>query len=312
MKILVTGGAGFIGSHLVESLLGKGNEVVIYDTFGRDALKYAHLPKQPKKIVGDVLDGEKLADAAVDCDAIIHLAAIAGVSSVVSSPVKVMDVNYLGTRNALAAAKSVSRFIFFSTSEVYGQHAENVSETSPTIQGSVTESRWSYAVSKIAGEHLCHAFFREKGTPVVCVRPFNIYGERQVGEGGVQKMACKALQNEDVTVNGDGSQTRAWCHVSDLVAGVNACLENDNAVGKSFNIGNPAAAVSVKELAQKIISLSGSKSKIVFKKIDYPEVYTRVPVIDFAKKELGFTPKISLEDGLKRTISWFKESGACV
>jgi len=311
MKILVTGGAGFIGSHLTESLLSKGHDVVIYDSFSRDALKYASLPKQPQKIVGDVLDGEKLAQAATGCDAIIHLAAIAGVSSVVSSPVKVMDVNYLGTRNALLAAKNVSRFIFFSTSEVYGQYADNVSENSPTVQGPVTESRWSYAVSKIAGEHLCHAFFHEKATPIVCVRPFNIYGERQVGEGGVQKMACKALQGNDVVVNGDGSQTRAWCHVSDLVAGVNACLEKKNAVGKSFNIGNPQAAVSVKELAQKIISLSGSESKIVFRKIDYPEVYKRVPDIAFARGELGFFPKVSLEEGLEKTINWFKSSGAC-
>ena len=311
MRVLVTGGAGFIGSHIVEMLLAQGHDAVVFDNFSRDALRHARLERQPEVVKGDVLDTAALKAAAKGCDAVVHLAAVAGVSAVVSAPVRVLQVNYGGTANALAAAveANVARFVNFSTSEVYGQYAEGVSEQSPTVQGFLGEPRWSYAVSKLAAEHLCQAYHSQHGLPTVTLRPFNIYGERQVGEGGVSKMALAALQGSDVVVNGDGTQVRAWCHVSDLVQGVSLCLGKQAAVGKVFNIGNPGAAVTVLELAKRIIATAQSESKIVFKPLGYGEVFKRWPNVELAKRELGFEPKVGLDEGLARAVAWYKTQG---
>jgi len=190
----------------------------------------------------------------------------------------------------------------FSTSEIYGRFAWNVCERDPTPIGPVEESRWSYACAKIATEHLAMAYHREFELPVVTIRPFNVYGPGQIGEGAVHHFVRRALAREPITVNNDGRQLRSWCFIDDMVAGTVAALEHDAAVGEAFNIGNPTATLTVLRLAELVNRLAGSDSPIVFRARDYPDVETRVPSIDKARTLLGFEPTIGLEEGIRRTL----------
>lgn len=308
-KIFLTGGSGFIGTALCERL-ARDNQIVIYDSGHRNALKYTDLLKQPnfRFIKGNILDKGKLKQALRKADIIIHLAAIAGIDSVGVSPLETMKVNLIGTYNILEALKnhSLERFIYFSTSEVYGPYVFRADEERKTTQGSVSVLRWNYSVSKLAGEHLAYSYFTERGLPLVVVRPFNIYGPRQIGEGAVHKFVVNAIQNRDLIIYGDGTQIRAWCYIDDLVDAVLKTLVEAKAVGSIINIGNPNGTITVLGLAEKIIELSQSKSKIVFKKRNYPDVELRVPNIEKARKLLGHIPKSGLDEGLKRTIEWYR------
>jgi nucleoside-diphosphate-sugar epimerase len=244
------------------------------------------------------------------CDIVIHCAAIAGVYTVDRNSVTTMEVNLLGTHQVVKAALDVGveRFIEFSTSEVYGPFIHKGREDELTTIGPVGENRWVYAASKLASEHLSFAHYKEDGLPLAVVRPFNVYGPRQVGDGAIRGMILQALQNASITLYNDGTQIRSWCFVTDFVDGVLRCCENPAAIGHAFNIGNPQGTATNFELANLIIRLTNSKSAIVFKPHPGPEVELRVPAIEKAMTLLGYRPTVSLESGVSQAITWYREN----
>jgi len=221
-----------------------------------------------------------------------------------------MRVNMIGTYNVLEAAVktkgTLERLIDFSTSEVFGTHAFNVKEGHVSTIGSVGEARWTYAVSKLAGEHLAHAYFDELGIPTVTVRPFNVYGPGQIGGGAIRAFIEAALRGDNLTVRGNGAQIRAWCFVDDMVECVRLCLEHPNAVGQSYNVGNPRSAVTIFDLAQRVKRLTGCPGEIVFAPLDYADVELRIPNVEKAHEDIGFDANVELDDGLERTIAWYR------
>lgn len=307
----MTGGAGFIGSTLAERLIGQ-NEIVVFDTFQRNAIrdKPFYEDRRLTLMEGDVLDFEKVKEGMRGADVVVHLAAIAGIDSVILSPSRTMRVNMLGSANVLAAAHELGgceRVVCFSTSEVFGTHAFRSDETDRTVMGAVGEARWTYAVSKLAEEHLAHAYFKEFNLPTVVVRPFNIYGPGQVGEGAIHAFVKRALRNETLFVHGDGTQIRAWCYIDDMVDGVLLCLDRSEAIGESFNIGNSRAVVTIYGLANTIVRVTRSNSDIRFTAKDYADVELRVPRVEKARQLLGFEAKIDLEEGILRTAEWYRK-----
>ena len=309
-RVCITGGAGFIGSHLAERLLDD-NEVVVYDNLHRNAIQFAHLDNHPNLtfIKGDVMDADATRRAIHGCHIVIHCAAIAGVYSVDRNAVTTMEVNMLGTNQVVRAALAarVERFVEFSTSEVYGPFIHKGKEDDLTTIGPVGENRWVYAASKLASEHLSFAHYKEDGLPLVIVRPFNVYGPRQVGDGAIRGMILQALQNAEITLYNDGTQIRAWCYIDDFVDGILRCTEVPEAIGHAFNVGNPQGTVTNFELANMIIRLTNTKSGIVFKPHPGPEVDLRVPSIEKAQTMLGYKPTTSLETGIRQTIPWYQE-----
>ncbi len=309
--ILMTGGAGFIGTSLARRLVGD-NEIVVLDNLHRDSLTGTDLAEHKNLhfVQGDVLDLDHLRELTKGATHVVHMAAIAGVDKVLESRVRTMRVNLIGTYNVLEAAQeagTIERLVDFSTSEVFGTHAYKVEETHVTSQGSVGEARWTYAVSKLAGEYLAHSYFDEFGLPAVSVRPFNVYGPGQVGSGAIHHFTVRALAGDELIIHGDGSQIRAWCYVDDVVEALLTILESDEAVGQVFNIGNPRSVVTVFDLAARICRLAGSESEIVFKPLHYTDVEMRIPNVDKARKLLGWEPQVDLDDGLARTIGWYRE-----
>jgi UDP-glucose 4-epimerase len=311
-KIVITGGAGFIGTTLARRLV-EANEIVALDNLHRDALSGTELTEHPNFsfVQGDVLDADLLTSVARGATHLVHAAAIAGVDTVIESPVRTMRVNLIGSYNALEAAlatkDTLERLIEFSTSEVFGTYAFRVDERSATTQGSVGEARWTYAVSKLASEHMAHAYYQEFGLPTVSVRPFNVFGPGQIGGGAIRAFIEAALAGRDLTIHGDGSQIRAWCYVDDMVEGLLLALEHPNAVGESFNIGNARSAVTIFDLARRIKTLSGCPGEIVFQPLHYLDVELRIPNVDKARTLLGFESKVELDEGLERTIAWYRE-----
>ena len=221
-----------------------------------------------------------------------------------------MEVNLLGTHLVVKAALDVGveRFVEFSTSEVYGQFVHRGKETDPTTIGPIGESRWVYAASKLASEHFSYAHYKEDGLPLSVIRPFNVYGPRQVGDGAIRGMVLQALQNLPITLFNDGTQIRAWCYVDDFVDCVLRCADTSEAIGHAFNVGNPQGTATNFELANTILRLTNSKSEIIYKPHPGPEVDLRVPSIEKAMSMLGYQPKISLEGGIGRTIPWYAEN----
>ncbi|MEO8682303.1 MAG: SDR family NAD(P)-dependent oxidoreductase [Vicinamibacterales bacterium] len=310
-RILITGGAGFIGSHLVSQLVDN-NEIVVYDNLHRNALQFAHLEnhKHLHFIKGDVLDYDATRKAVEGCQVVIHCAAIAGVYTVDRSAVRTMEVNMLGTHQVVKASldAGIERFVEFSTSEVYGPFVHKGKEDDVTQIGPIGESRWVYAASKLASEHLSYAHYREDKLPLAIIRPFNVYGPRQVGDGAIRGLTLQALRNLPITLYNDGTQIRSWCFVSDFVDGVLRCAENPAAIGQAFNLGNPQGTATNFELANLIIRLTNSKSEIVFKPHPGPEVDLRVPSIEKAMRLLGFKPTVSLEAGVSQAIAWYRDN----
>jgi UDP-glucose 4-epimerase len=311
-RIVVTGGAGFIGTTLARRLV-DANEIVALDNLHRDTLGGTELGQHPNFAFAeaDVLDPERLTELIEGATHVVHCAGIAGVDTVLESPVRTMRVNVVGTYNVLEAAlatrPTLERLVDFSTSEVFGQQAFNVQEEHATTIGSVGEARWTYAVSKLAGEHMAHAYFAELGLPTTSVRPFNVYGPGQVGGGAIRAFVEKALAGEDLTIHGDGSQIRAWCYVDDMVDGALLALEHPAAVGESFNIGNARSTVTIHELAQRVKRLTGCTGEIVFQPLHYTDVELRIPNVEKARTLLGFEAKVDLDDGLARTVAWYRD-----
>jgi nucleoside-diphosphate-sugar epimerase len=309
-KIVITGGAGFIGSHLIERL-ADGNRLVVFDNLHRDALRFTGLARHAhvQFVQGDVLDRAAVGEVVRGADIVVHAAAIAGIYSVGQKVSRTLAVNLLGTANVLEAAveAGVRRVLEFSTSEVYGPFVFRGKETDQLSIGPTGEKRWVYALSKLAGEFFAYAAAVDHGLSVTTVRPFNVYGPRQVGEGAVQQIVHRALANEDITVFNDGTQVRSWCYVDDFVDGVLRCAERKEAVGHVFNLGNPQGTATNFELANMIIRLTESKSEIVYKPHPGPEVDLRVPSIEKAAALLAYKPTVSLETGISRTIPWYRE-----
>ncbi len=309
-RIFITGGAGFIGSTLVARLI-EDNEIVVYDDFRRNSMTNRFLMnhKNLKLIKGSILEYPQLQQAMRGANIVIHCAAIAGIDTVIKSPTETMRVNMVGTAKVLEAAHTLSsleRFVDFSTSEVFGQTAFRSEENDITHIGAVGEARWTYAVSKLAGEHLTKAYHQEFGMPTVTVRPFNIYGPGQVGEGALTTFIRQALRNEDIQIHGDGNQIRAWCYVEDLVDGIMLALSHPKAIGESFNIGNARAVITIYGLAQTVVRVLGSKSNIRFVPRLGPDVELRVPSIEKARQLFAFEAKVDLEEGIQRTAEFIR------
>jgi UDP-glucose 4-epimerase len=316
-RIFISGGAGFIGSTLARELVDR-NQVIAYDNLHRFALSGTDLGEHPnyELIQGDILDADSLREAARGATHFVHCAAIAGVDTVLASPVRTMRVNVIGTYNALEAAiatlDTLERFVDFSTSEVFGTHAFRVEEGQVSTIGSVGEARWTYAVSKLAGEHMAHAYHDELGLPAVTVHPFNVYGPGQIGGGAIRAFIETALAGRDLVVRGDGSQIRAWTYVSDMVSGVLATLEHPAAPGQTFNLGNPRSSVTIYDLAQRILRLMGSNVGIGFEPHTSADVELRIPNVEKARTVLGWEPVVELDEGLEKTIAWYRQQHPAV
>lgn len=311
-KIFITGGAGFIANRLISKLVND-NKIIAYDNFHRDTLsnsEYAN-HKNIAIVKGDVLDYEKVLKSMTGADIVVHAAAIAGIDTVIKKPTKTMRVNMVGTANVLEAARQnhvKDRFIDFSTSEVFGNRAFKSTENDNTIAGSAGEARWTYAVSKLAGEHLTMAYYKEFGLPVVSLRPFNVYGPGQTGEGAIQVFIKRALKNDDIFIYGDGNQIRAWCYIDDFVDCLMECIENPKAIGESFNIGNSRAVITIYGLAQTVCRVLNSKSKIIFKPPLSADIELRIPSVEKAFKILGFKAKVGLDEGILKTAEWIERN----
>jgi UDP-glucose 4-epimerase len=307
--IFITGGAGFIGSTLAGRLVER-NRVVVYDNLTRDSLKDKPFRTHPnlRLIEGDILDFDALCRAMDGADVVVHCAAIAGIMTVIKSPVSTMRVNVVGSANVLEAASRLprcDRVVCFSTSEIFGQHAFRSRETDAAVTGRVGEARWTYGVSKLAEEHMAIAYHQERKLPTTVVRPFNVYGPGQIGEGALKTFILRALRNETIEIHGDGTQIRAWCYVDDMVEGTLLAMRHPRAVGESFNIGNQRAVTTIYGLANTVIRVLGSRSQIVFTRRDYADVEIRVPSVSKSEDLLGFTAKVDLEEGIKRTAEYY-------
>ncbi len=308
--ILITGGAGFIGSALCQRLV-EHNSVRVFDNLRRNALAKTGLTEHPnlELVVGDVCDAQAVRQATQGVHYVVHMASIAGVDTVLNNPVTTMEVSLEGTLNALRAAREqpqLLRFIDFSTSEVFGTYAFRVREADVTSLGAVGEARWTYAVSKLATEHLAHNYWKQYKVPACSIRPFNIYGPGQVGEGAIHAFVTRAIRNEPIDIHNEGDQIRSWCYIDDIVDGILLALEKDDAVGESFNIGNARSTVTIYQLARTVVSLARSQSSIRFVDWDFADVALRIPDTRKAEKLLGFRAQVELEDGLLRTIQWYR------
>ncbi len=308
-QIFITGGAGFIGSTLIGQLI-ENNYITVYDNLHRNALSNCPYAKHRNLqiIKGDILDYPHLAKSMMGSQIVVHCAAIAGIDTVIKRPTETMRVNMIGTAKVLEAALhmgTLERLVDFSTSEVFGQSAFRSEETAITHIGAVGEARWTYAVSKLAGEHLTKAYHQEFNLPTVSVRPFNVYGPGQVGEGALSTFIKRALVNDEIQIHGDGNQIRAWCYVDDFVQGLMLAMTHPNAIGESFNIGNARAVITIYGLAQTVVRVLNSKSKIRFVDALSADVELRVPSIEKAKRLFGFEAKIDLDEGIRRTAEAF-------
>ena len=308
--IFLTGGAGFIANKIISRLI-EDNKIIVFDNFERDTLTSSGLSSHPNlKIVnGDVRDFELVYNSMYGADIVIHAAAIAGITTVALKPVKTMEVNIIGTYNVLEAARKrgiTGKIIDFSTSETYGEMAYNSKESDNSVVGVAGVERWTYSASKLAAEHFAHAYHKEYGLNTVTVKPFNVYGPGQLGEGALQIFINKCAKNEDLFINGDGNQIRSWCFVEDFVDGIMLCLSDAVPGGKSFNIGNPRETTTIYELAKKVITLTNSESKIKHREGLAADVGLRIPNID-SLRHYGYAPKVNIEDGIMRTIEYFKQ-----
>jgi UDP-glucose 4-epimerase len=321
-RVLITGGAGFIGSTLA-ARLAERNEVILYDNLTRDTLsaqlasaRTGAAPLNSARLIqGDILDERALTEAMRGAHIVVHAAAVAGIDATVQRPVHTMRVNMLGTANALEAAlrtPTLERFVDFSTSEVFGSLAFKVDEGTQAVTGAVGEARWTYAVSKLAGEHLAHAYHKQHGVPTVTVRPFNVYGPGQTGEGALSIFIRRALRHEDLFIFGDGAQIRAWCYIDDMVEGLLCALTHPRAVGESFNIGNARAVTTIYGLAQTVCRITESRSRVLFKPALSADIELRVPKVDKARDLMGFEARVDLAEGVARTAEWIRHHEAAL
>ncbi|MFS0879963.1 NAD-dependent epimerase/dehydratase family protein [Metabacillus niabensis] len=317
MRVLVTGGAGFIGSHLVEKLVLKEHEVIVIDDLSNGHIDYLNPIIHNNNLTfikGSILETELLESIVPNVDVVYHLASVLGVKNTVENPLKVIDGNINGTRKILQLANDHQvKVVFASTSEIYGKNTQlPFKEDSDRVLGPPQTHRWCYATAKALNEHICYAYAKQ-GLTVTVVRYFNTFGPRQTASqygGVIPKFITAALTNQPITVYGDGSQTRSFLFVKDTVEATYRCMYLE---GKSetMNIGS-TETLSIMELAQKIKAFTQSNSEIVC--IPYEKVYedgfeetkNRLPDISKAKDIFGFSPVTSFDKGLLETIGWYK------
>ena len=305
MKFLITGGAGFIGSHLTEKLIKRKDDVVILDNMSTGMHRNLTNTQNYVNLVnGNVLDKRVVDELVNKCDYVIHLAAALGVFNIVNKPLESLRTNLQGTENLLESADKYSKPILIaSTSEVYGKNDKvPLNEEDDRIIGHPLKSRWSYSEAKAVDESLAYFYYLENKLPIRIVRFFNTVGPRQVGQYGmvVPRFVAAALRNEPIQVYGSGDQIRCFCHVSDAIRALLLVIDSDQAIGQVFNVGNNQQ-ISIMDLAKKVIEITESKSEI--KKIPYSEAYPagfedmqrRVPDISNIKNALGWSPEIELE-----------------
>ncbi len=322
MKVLITGGAGFIGSHLTDALLAAGDSVTIIDDLSTGRMEnFSHVRGHERfHFAIETILNESVMDRLVsECDVIYHLASAVGVELIVSSPVEVIERCVLGTETVLKIANRYKRKVLItSTSEVYGKNTKvPFSEDDDRLLGPTTKSRWSYSCSKAIDEFLALAYFKEKGLPVVIVRLFNTVGPRQTGQYGmvVPRFIKQAIENKDLTVYGDGTQSRCFGYVGDVVGALIKLMNHPQALGQIFNIGN-TEEITILELAKRVREFTGSKSQI--KLIPYEEAYEqgfedmarRVPDLSKIKALIGYEPKIDLTGIITRIYEYFRNGAA--
>ena len=311
-RVLVTGGGGFIGSALAERLV-HANHVTLYDqSFRSNAIALSRAWNHPslRLVKGSVLDERRLAEAARDHDVVVHLAAVVGVDQVRARGLDTIETNFTGTRNLLRALDGhdgLHRFVYFSTSEVIGINAFRAGEESPATIGPVGEARWTYSIAKLAGEHLVYCYHRERQLPTVTIRPFNVFGRLRLGDHAMLRFITAAQRGDPLKVNGDGTQIRSWCYIDDFVDALLRALQHPAAVGQTFNIGNPRNTLTIYDLAQRIVSLLGSSSEIVFRNIDFSDIDVRVPRMTKALDLLGFQPRVELAEAILATAEWYAD-----
>jgi UDP-glucose 4-epimerase len=309
MRYLITGGAGFIGSHLIESLINRSDQVVVLDNLSTGSSK--NLSKVADQITvhnGSILDQQLVDKLVADCDYVIHLAAALGVFNIVNKPLESLKTNLQGSEIILQAADKYRKPVLIaSTSEIYGKNEKvPLNEEDDRIIGHPLKSRWSYSEAKAVDESLAYFYHLENKLPVRIVRFFNTVGPRQVGHYGmvVPRFIEAALKNEPLSIYGSGEQIRCFCHISDVIRALLLVIDSDQAVGEVFNIGNNQQS-SINQLAEQVISLLGSKSKI--ERISYKDAYPqgfedmqrRVPDISKIKRVLGWSPQLDLDQIIK-------------
>jgi len=312
MRVLVTGGAGFIGSHLADALLQRGHHVTIIDDLSTGRMEnFAHVRALPNfKFAIESIMNEAVMDRLVsECDVIFHLASAVGVELIVSRPVEVIERCVLGTEVVLKIANRYKkRLLITSTSEVYGKNSKvPFSEDDDRTLGPTTKSRWSYACSKAIDEYLALAYHKERQLPVVLVRLFNTVGPRQSGQYGMvlPRFVRQAITNQPLTVFGSGQQQRCFCYVGDVVEALIKLMQHPKAVGQIFNIGS-TEEITIEDLAKRVIAITGSQSTI--KKIPYEEAYEegfedmvrRVPDLRKIRALIGYEPKVVLDEIIRR------------
>lgn len=315
MKALLTGGAGFVGSHLAEALLGRGDEVMVIDNLSTGSIdNIAHLKgrKGFDYRIDTIMNAPVMAELIDHADVVFHLAAAVGVKLIVESPVHTIETNIGGTEVVLThASKKGKLVVIFSTSEVYGKSIDvPFRETADLVMGPTPKHRWAYACSKAIDEFLALAYYKERKLPVIVIRLFNTVGPRQTGRYGmvIPTFVAQALAGEKITVFGDGRQSRSFGYVGDIVNGVMRLADEPKAVGEVFNLGNPEE-ITMRDLAERVRSLTGSQSEIVT--IPYDEAYEagfedmprRVPDIRKAHGLVGFAPTVPLDEILTRVIA---------
>jgi UDP-glucose 4-epimerase len=314
MKALITGGAGFIGSHLAERLLKDGSQISAIDNLSTGSLKnIEQIANHPNFhfVEGDIRDSNLLEQLTERCDCIYHLAAAVGVRLIAERPVHTIETNIGGTEVVLDIANKFGKKILIaSSSEIYGKsEAVPFAEDDDIVLGSTIYSRWSYACSKAIDEFLGLAFYQQYGLPVVIARFFNTIGPRQTGQYGmvVPRFVQAALKNEPITIYGTGRQSRCFCFVGDVLDAVIGLMQNDSAAGRVYNVGS-TEEITIDGLADKIIKLTASKSKKVYMSYDkaygrpIDDMARRVPNIERIKKTIAWQPKTSLETALKIII----------
>lgn len=319
MRALITGGAGFVGSHLSEALLADGHEVFVLDNLSTGSIdNIEHLKVDPRfHYTIDSVNNEPLLAELIDrCDVIFHLAAAVGVKKIVEEPVATIENNVHGTEVVLRHANKKKKLVLLaSTSEVYGKSTDvPFHENADLVMGPTVKHRWAYACSKAIDEFLALAYWKEKKLPVIIIRLFNTVGPRQTGQYGmvIPNFVRQALARQPITVFGDGTQSRSFTYVGDVVGGILALVKHPKAIGEVFNIGN-GQEITIRALAEKIKAMTGSESPIVT--IPYDQAYEagfedmprRVPDITKINALVGYEPRVHLDEILERVIDYFQK-----
>jgi UDP-glucose 4-epimerase len=318
VRALITGGAGFIGSHLAEALLAAGHRVTVIDNLSTGSIQNIEPLKAQagfKYVVGDITNEPLLAELVDDCDVVFHLAAAVGVKLIVEEPVRTIETNVHGTEVVLKHANKKKKLVILaSTSEVYGKSTDvPFHEDADLVLGPTPKHRWAYACSKAIDEFLALAYWKERKLPVVIVRFFNTVGPRQTGRYGmvIPNFVRQALAGQPITVHGDGSQTRSFCHVRDVVGALLRLMDEPRAVGEVFNVGN-SQEISIMALAERVRALTASGSPIVT--IPYDQAYEsgfedmprRVPDLSKIHGLIGYEPRTDLDAILADVIDDFR------